>query len=130
MISVLVSAGVLPTLSSYAKTKNINPYNEKRVLQQNRQIQKQNNAPDDFPNFIREGNKSMFFHFSLKIYWCDLAICFPCCNVSSYIRFSYMIMLLSVFNKKNATTFLPCDVYYKRHSCVILLQFRAKKFGA
>ncbi|XP_024627995.1 peptidyl-prolyl cis-trans isomerase FKBP20-2, chloroplastic isoform X2 [Medicago truncatula] len=33
----------------------MNPYNEKRVLQQNRNIQKQNNAPDDFPNFIREG---------------------------------------------------------------------------
>ncbi|CAK8564807.1 unnamed protein product [Lathyrus sativus] len=42
-------------LSSDAKTKNMNPYNEKRVLQQNRNIQKQNNVPDGFPNFIREG---------------------------------------------------------------------------
>ncbi|XP_024627994.1 peptidyl-prolyl cis-trans isomerase FKBP20-2, chloroplastic isoform X1 [Medicago truncatula] len=54
-LSVLVSTCVFPTLSSHAKTKNMNPYNEKRVLQQNRNIQKQNNAPDDFPNFIREG---------------------------------------------------------------------------
>lgn len=54
-LSVLVSTCVFPTLSSHAKTKNMNPYNEKRVLQQNKNIQKQNNAPDDFPNFIREG---------------------------------------------------------------------------
>ncbi|KAK2352518.1 hypothetical protein P8452_73332 [Trifolium repens] len=55
VISVLVSTCAFPTLSSHAKTKSINPYNEKRVLQQNKNIQKQNNAPDDFPNFIREG---------------------------------------------------------------------------
>lgn len=61
-LSVLVSTCVFPTLSSHAKTKNMNPYNEKRVLQQNRNIQKQNNAPDDFPNFIREGNVHIFFH--------------------------------------------------------------------
>lgn len=84
VLSVLVSTCVFPTLSSHAKTKNMNPYNEKRVLQQNRNIQKQNNAPDDFPNFIREGNVHIFF--------------------------SYMIMLLSEFNKKISVTFLPHDV--------------------
>jgi len=60
-LSVLVSTCVFPTLSSHAKTKNMNPYNEKRVLQQNKNIQKQNNAPDDFPNFIREGNDNFLF---------------------------------------------------------------------
>ncbi|KAJ1415391.1 FKBP-type peptidyl-prolyl cis-trans isomerase domain [Sesbania bispinosa] len=55
ILSVLVSTGVFPTLSSYGKTKGSNPYNEKRLLQQNRQRQKENNAPEDFPNFIREG---------------------------------------------------------------------------
>lgn len=61
VLSALVTAFVFPTLSSDAKTKNMNPYNEKRVLQQNRNIQKQNNAPDDFPSFIREGNDHCFF---------------------------------------------------------------------
>ncbi|KAJ1439509.1 FKBP-type peptidyl-prolyl cis-trans isomerase domain [Sesbania bispinosa] len=55
ILSVLVSTGVFPTLSSYGKTKGSNPYNEKRLLQQNRQRQKENNVPEDFPNFIREG---------------------------------------------------------------------------
>ncbi|KAK7317449.1 hypothetical protein RJT34_01698 [Clitoria ternatea] len=55
ILSVLVSTGVFPTLSSYAKTKSKNPYDEKRLLQQNKRIQKENNAPEDFPNFIREG---------------------------------------------------------------------------
>ncbi|XP_057451053.1 peptidyl-prolyl cis-trans isomerase FKBP20-2, chloroplastic [Lotus japonicus] len=55
LLSVLVSTGVFPTLSSYGKTKGINPFNEKRLLQQNKQIQKANYAPEDFPNFIREG---------------------------------------------------------------------------
>jgi hypothetical protein len=79
-LSVMVSTCVFPTLSSHAKTKNMNPYNEKRVLQQNKNIQKQNNAPDDFPNFIREGNDHCFF-------------------IHDY-----------VINKKKFVTFLPCDV--------------------
>ena len=60
-LSVLVSAGVFPTLSSYGKTKSKNPYDEKRLLQQNRRIQKENNAPEDFPNFVREGDNFFFF---------------------------------------------------------------------
>uniref|UniRef100_M8CD04 peptidylprolyl isomerase n=1 Tax=Aegilops tauschii TaxID=37682 RepID=M8CD04_AEGTA len=48
-----------PTLSlpfsAHAKTKTINPYDERRLLQQNKKIQEANRAPDDFPNFIREG---------------------------------------------------------------------------
>ncbi|KAI4971682.1 hypothetical protein ZWY2020_002596 [Hordeum vulgare] len=48
-----------PTLSlafsAHSKTKTINPYDERRLLQQNKKIQEANRAPDDFPNFIREG---------------------------------------------------------------------------
>ncbi|XP_019463646.1 PREDICTED: peptidyl-prolyl cis-trans isomerase FKBP20-2, chloroplastic isoform X1 [Lupinus angustifolius] len=55
ILSVLVSSAVFPTLSSYAKSKSKNPYDENRLLQQNRRIQKENNVPDDFPNFVREG---------------------------------------------------------------------------
>ncbi|KAF7825127.1 peptidyl-prolyl cis-trans isomerase FKBP20-2, chloroplastic isoform X1 [Senna tora] len=55
ILSLLVSTGVFPTLSSYGKTKSKNPYDEKRLLEQNKRIQRENNAPDEFPNFVREG---------------------------------------------------------------------------
>ncbi|KAJ7950816.1 Peptidylprolyl isomerase [Quillaja saponaria] len=55
MLSVLVSTAMFPTLSSYGKTKSKSPYDEKRLLEQNRRRQKENNAPEDFPNFVREG---------------------------------------------------------------------------
>ncbi|MED6148367.1 hypothetical protein PIB30_052616 [Stylosanthes scabra] len=55
ILSSFVSTCVFPTLSSYAKTKTKNPYDEKRLLQQNKRIQQENNAPEGFPNFIREG---------------------------------------------------------------------------
>ncbi|EEF50272.1 fk506-binding protein, putative [Ricinus communis] len=43
------------TLPSFGKTKSKNPYDERRLLEQNKRVQKENNAPDDFPNFVREG---------------------------------------------------------------------------
>ncbi|TYJ21529.1 hypothetical protein E1A91_A08G069200v1 [Gossypium mustelinum] len=55
LLFVLVSSGLSPTLPSSGKTKSKNPYDEKRLLEQNKQRQKENNAPEDFPNFIREG---------------------------------------------------------------------------
>ncbi|KAE8720745.1 Peptidyl-prolyl cis-trans isomerase FKBP20-2 [Hibiscus syriacus] len=55
LLFVLVSSGLSPTLTSSGKTKSKNPYDEKRLLEQNRRRQKENNAPEDFPNFIREG---------------------------------------------------------------------------
>lgn len=55
LLSVLFSSGLFPTLSSSAKTKSKNPYDERRLLEQNRRIQRENNAPEDFPNFVREG---------------------------------------------------------------------------
>ncbi|TYI68190.1 hypothetical protein E1A91_D08G072500v1 [Gossypium mustelinum] len=55
LLFVLVSSGLSPTLPSSGKTKSKNPYDEKRLLEQNKRRQKENNAPEDFPNFIREG---------------------------------------------------------------------------
>ncbi|XWS32420.1 hypothetical protein CRYUN_Cryun23aG0158000 [Craigia yunnanensis] len=55
LLFFLVSSGLSPTLSSSGKTKSKNPYDEKRLLEQNKRRQKENNAPEDFPNFIREG---------------------------------------------------------------------------
>lgn len=46
---------LFPALSSSAKTKSKSPYDERRLLEQNKRIQKENNAPDEFPNFVREG---------------------------------------------------------------------------
>ncbi|KAL2892543.1 Peptidyl-prolyl cis-trans isomerase FKBP20-2 chloroplastic [Bienertia sinuspersici] len=55
MLFTLVTSSSFPTLSSYGKTKTKNPYDERRLLEQNKRRQQENNAPDDFPNFIREG---------------------------------------------------------------------------
>ncbi|OQU89965.1 hypothetical protein SORBI_3002G306201 [Sorghum bicolor] len=54
--SLLLASPVLSVaFSAYGKSKTMNPYDEKRLLQQNKKIQEANRAPDDFPNFIREG---------------------------------------------------------------------------
>ncbi|XP_044481318.1 peptidyl-prolyl cis-trans isomerase FKBP20-2, chloroplastic-like [Mangifera indica] len=50
-----LSSGLFPTLSSFGKTKSKNPYDERRLLEQNKRRQRENNAPEDFPNFVREG---------------------------------------------------------------------------
>ncbi|KAI3868348.1 hypothetical protein MKW92_024442 [Papaver armeniacum] len=42
-------------LSVFAKTKSKSPYDENRLLEQNKRVQAGNNAPEDFPNFVREG---------------------------------------------------------------------------
>lgn len=55
LLTFMVGSGICPALSSSAKTKKQNPYDEKRLLEQNKRIQRENNAPDDFPNFVREG---------------------------------------------------------------------------
>ncbi|KAL4567213.1 hypothetical protein LXL04_022789 [Taraxacum kok-saghyz] len=55
LIMFLVSSGIFPTLPSFGKTKMKNPYDEKRLLEQNKRVQRENNAPDDFPSFVREG---------------------------------------------------------------------------
>uniref|UniRef100_A0A7C8ZFE5 peptidylprolyl isomerase n=1 Tax=Opuntia streptacantha TaxID=393608 RepID=A0A7C8ZFE5_OPUST len=55
LLCILVSSGSFPTLISYGKTKSKNPYDERRLLEQNKRIQRENNVPEDFPSFIREG---------------------------------------------------------------------------
>lgn len=55
LLFVLVTSGTSLAFPSYGKTKAKNPYDEKRLLEQNRRIQRENNAPEDFPNFVREG---------------------------------------------------------------------------
>ncbi|WCJ22992.1 FKBP-like peptidyl-prolyl cis-trans isomerase family protein [Euphorbia peplus] len=49
------SSCVFQALPSMGKTKSKNPYDERRLLEQNKRVQRENNAPDDFPNFVREG---------------------------------------------------------------------------
>ncbi|KNA26094.1 hypothetical protein SOVF_000140 [Spinacia oleracea] len=55
MLFMLVTPTSFPTLNSYGKTKSKNPYDERRLLEQNKRRQRENNAPEDFPSFIREG---------------------------------------------------------------------------
>ncbi|OEL21576.1 Peptidyl-prolyl cis-trans isomerase FKBP20-2, chloroplastic, partial [Dichanthelium oligosanthes] len=59
--SLLLASPVLSVaFSAYGKSKNMNPYDERRLLQQNKKIQEANRAPEDFPNFIREEQMGAF----------------------------------------------------------------------
>ncbi|KAJ8632123.1 hypothetical protein MRB53_025459 [Persea americana] len=51
----LVSLGSFVSLSALGKVKGKSPYDERRLLEQNKKIQEANKAPEDFPNFIRKG---------------------------------------------------------------------------
>ncbi|KAK2996923.1 hypothetical protein RJ639_026565 [Escallonia herrerae] len=55
LLLLLCSSGLFPTLPSSRKTKSKNPYDEKRLLEQNKRVQRENNAPEDFPSIVREG---------------------------------------------------------------------------
>ncbi|CAA0842733.1 Peptidyl-prolyl cis-trans isomerase FKBP20-2-chloroplastic [Striga hermonthica] len=55
LLTFLVGPIMWSTLPSFGKTKKENPYNERRLLEQNKRIQSENNVPDEFPNFVREG---------------------------------------------------------------------------
>ena len=55
LLFFLSTTGLFPTRDSSAKTKLKNPYDERRLLEQNKRRQRENNAPDDFPSFVREG---------------------------------------------------------------------------
>jgi hypothetical protein len=54
---LLASPALSVTFSANGKTKSMNPYDERRLLEQNKKIQTANRAPDDFPNFVREGEQ-------------------------------------------------------------------------
>ncbi|KAL9691498.1 hypothetical protein QQ045_011922 [Rhodiola kirilowii] len=55
MLLVSVSTGLFPALAAFGKTKGTSPFDERRLLEQNKRIQRENNVPEDFPNFVREG---------------------------------------------------------------------------
>lgn len=55
LLFLSVTTSLFPTLSSSGKTKSKSQFDERRLLEQNKRIQKENNAPEDFPSFIREG---------------------------------------------------------------------------
>ncbi|CAL9132748.1 unnamed protein product, partial [Musa acuminata var. zebrina] len=55
LISLASSSSLVALSAASGKVKGSNPYNERRLLEQNRKIQEANSAPEDFPNFIREG---------------------------------------------------------------------------
>ncbi|XP_020083696.1 peptidyl-prolyl cis-trans isomerase FKBP20-2, chloroplastic isoform X2 [Ananas comosus] len=55
LVLSVISSGLSVASSSSGKEKSRSPYNERRLLEQNRKIQEANHAPGDFPNFIREG---------------------------------------------------------------------------
>jgi hypothetical protein len=61
---------LFPTLPSSGKTKSTNPYDEKRLLEQNKRIQKENNAPEEFPSFVREGLCHGFIVNPLNLIMC------------------------------------------------------------
>ena len=67
LVYVLVTSPCLfATLPSSAKTKSKSPYDERRLLEQNKRIQRENNAPDEFPNFVREGLNASYYCISNK----------------------------------------------------------------
>lgn len=51
----LLTSSTLMTLPAHGKMKSRSPYDERRLLEQNKKIQQANNTPEDFPNFVREG---------------------------------------------------------------------------
>jgi len=56
-MACLVSTGFLWSGSSsvaYGKGKTRSPFDDRRLLEQNKKIQEANNAPLNFPNFVRE----------------------------------------------------------------------------
>jgi cytochrome c556 len=55
----LVSLGSLVSNRATGKVKGRNPYDERRLLEQNKKMQEANRAPEKFPNFVREGTFSI-----------------------------------------------------------------------
>lgn len=71
LIILVVTSGISTALPSTGKTKSKNPYDERRLLEQNKRIQRENSAPEDFPNFIREGIKfylNLLFFINNHVY--------------------------------------------------------------
>lgn len=60
LVISFISMGMFSPFAAYAKSKNKAIYDERRLLEQNRKMQQANNAPEDFPSFIREGKYLLF----------------------------------------------------------------------
>ncbi|KAK2997329.1 hypothetical protein RJ639_026481, partial [Escallonia herrerae] len=52
---LLCTAGLFPTLPSSGKTKSKNPSDKEHLLELNKRVHRENNAPEDFPSFVGEG---------------------------------------------------------------------------
>ncbi|KAK3010255.1 hypothetical protein RJ639_011586 [Escallonia herrerae] len=52
---LLCSSGLFPTLPFSGKPKSKNLHDEKCLLEQNKRVQRENNAPEDFPSFGQGG---------------------------------------------------------------------------
>ena len=80
-----VTTSLFPNFSSSAKTKSKSPFDERRLLEQNKRIQKENNVPEDFPSFIREG----LYHL-LYVQIQSLGILYPL-NLLTYVFLNLVI---------------------------------------
>ncbi|CAA3020615.1 peptidyl-prolyl cis-trans isomerase FKBP20-2, chloroplastic [Olea europaea subsp. europaea] len=69
----LVGLGISTALPSSGKTKNQNPCDEKCLLEQNKRIQRENNASEDFPNFVREVTSDKYVKRDLGLIFSDIA---------------------------------------------------------
>lgn len=99
LLIFLVTSGISWSLPSYGKTKAKNPYDERRLLEQNKRIQRENNAPDDFPNFVREGSFSVLKLFFLGFFFLWILFdYFPLKAVVQRLNFhSALVSFCSVF---------------------------------
>ena len=70
------------TAIAVTKKEPRSPYDEKKLLDQNRRMQKVNKAPENFPNFIREGIYSSYLH--LLIYFVKLLFPFVCISAMPF----------------------------------------------
>lgn len=117
LLVFLVSAGLFPILPSSGKTKTKNPYDEKRLIEQNKRVQRENNAPDDFPSFVREG---LFCFFLSYLYYGEstFTISFQEANTLLNVE-SYLLEYVSGFEVKVVAS----DNYVKRESGLIYRDF-------
>lgn len=87
LLIFLFSVGLSPTLPSFGKTKVKSPFDEKRIVEQNKRIQRENNAPDDFPSFIREG---FYYNDNLDTFLTCI------CNITIFFFSSLVYSLVTI----------------------------------
>lgn len=96
IIMTSITIGMLPASASFGKTKSKNPYDERRLLEQNKRRQKENNVPDEFPNFIREGRFISFFkHPSMSYFELQFVILSSSFSPNSHGFFFFSFFFLN-----------------------------------